>query len=178
MQSINKFVINNIAPEVSAEYIGYKMYKLGVAKIKSVTIGNIVGENKLEYQRCAMVIVDQWCDTEAAYDFLKNMKNSFVFVFRLPYRPNHNWYIIRTEDFEDCYGYPAIKSFAIFDNNYYNMLESRINIDLRPFNYTTALVNDERESFNMDYRNVTLRRHQAHFVPKGNLNYNNSVTIM
>ena len=115
-----------------------------------------------------MVTVDQWCDTEAAYDFLKNMKNSFVFVFRLPYRPNHIWCIIRTEDFEDCYGYPAIKSFAVFDNNYYNMLESRINIDLRPFNYTNALVNDERESFNMDYRNVTLRRHQAHYVPKGN----------
>jgi hypothetical protein len=182
MQSINKFVIDNIAPEVSAEYIGYKMYKLGVAKIKSVTIGNVVGENKLEYQRSAMVTVDQWCETESAYDFLKKMKDSSVVDFRLPYRPNHTWYIIRCEDFEDCYGYLAIKSFALFDKNYYDMLERRIKmdvVDLRPFNYTNVDAHSH-ERFNMDYRNVTLRRHQAHFVPTGNrLNYNNSsVTIM
>lgn len=157
MPYTNTFVINNIAPEVSVEYIGYKMYKLGIAKIKSVTIGNVVGEHNIEYQRSATVTVEQWCETEAAYNFLKKLNNSSIVEFVIHYAPRHTWNIIRSEDFGDCYGYITIKSFAIFDKNYYDNLEHRIKLD--PVNWR---INDH-ECFNA---NVTLRRHQSHFAPK------------
>ena len=72
--SINNLIISSIESQYTSEYIVNTFGNQEIAKINNITLCPYRKGN--EYFNIAYVSVEEWCDTEAAYNFIQRLKSS------------------------------------------------------------------------------------------------------
>lgn len=93
--SLIKFVyIPCVEKRVQASYIANAFEKTGIAMIKKVAIEPQKKKrfNKGKYNR-VYIEIDEWCDTESAYNFIQKLKNTSIetrFIHKMD-----KWWIVR-----------------------------------------------------------------------------------
>ncbi len=126
------FAIKNIASDITPEFIANVFYKHNLARISSVVIGC-----DSKHSRMAVIYVDRFVETEAAYNFVQRLKKPEVRC-KVIYKDDLAWTIVRYYDNPDA-ELMRVDYHCHFDIDYYE----------KPVT-----------NFKMLYPNVTLRRHQ------------------
>lgn len=72
--SFKSIMIHNVKPEYTAKYIASIMLTREIAKISSITLIPQMTNKDIYY--VAYIDIDSYCDTEEAYNFIKNLKSS------------------------------------------------------------------------------------------------------
>jgi hypothetical protein len=65
-------MITNIESQYTAEYIANVFWKQNIAKVSNITL--IPYLKDCEIYSVAYITLDQWCDSEAAYNFIQRLK--------------------------------------------------------------------------------------------------------
>ena len=101
MSPIKSILISNIMP-VPAESIAQDLFDKEIAKVSKITIQPYLnGDTVMSY---AYVLIKEWCDTEAAYDFIQQLTYGPIYWQYADYEP---WLVqINTHNDGDLDIYP------------------------------------------------------------------------
>ena len=72
--SINRLMINSLGVETH-EYIAQVFWNQRIAKVSSITLMPYFKKGKLGYYNMAYINIAEWCDNEAAYNFIQRLKD-------------------------------------------------------------------------------------------------------
>lgn len=112
--SINNLMINCIESQYTQEYIANVFWRLNIAKVRSITLIPYI-KNNIIYNM-AYIYIDQWCETETAYNFIKRMKDSSKEV-RVIYQDD-DWWTVELNTHNN--GNIFVGNYTLlFDENYY-----------------------------------------------------------
>lgn len=89
MTAITTLYIPNIEHFITAQYVRNVFYKNKLAIVQSVVIIPYINKYNL-----AVVQIDSWCESEAAYHFIQRLRNNNVET-RLVYSDD-NWWVVNT----------------------------------------------------------------------------------
>lgn len=71
--SVKNLIINSIEGQYTAEYIANAFWNQRIAKVRKITLVPYI--KKREIFSIAYIMVDEWCDSEMAYNFIQRLKN-------------------------------------------------------------------------------------------------------
>ena len=71
---IKTILISGINRYHNKDYIAYALLKADIAKVMSITLRPYVSGQRLYNE--AHIIIDEWCDTEVAYNFIQRLKKT------------------------------------------------------------------------------------------------------
>jgi hypothetical protein len=72
--SIKSLMINCVESQYTQEYIANVFWRQNIAKVSTITL--IPYLNNSEICSIAYINIDQWCDSEASYNFIQRLKDS------------------------------------------------------------------------------------------------------
>jgi hypothetical protein len=72
--SIKSLMINCVESQYSQEYIANVFWRQNIAKVSTITLIPYLNNSKI--CRIAYINIAQWCDSEAAYNFIQRLKDS------------------------------------------------------------------------------------------------------
>jgi hypothetical protein len=70
----NNLMITCVEKEYTSEYIANVFWNQQLARVKNVTLIAYIRTSDNELYYVAYIDIDQWCDTEAAYNFVNRLK--------------------------------------------------------------------------------------------------------
>jgi RNA recognition motif-containing protein len=76
--AIKNIMIRNINLQYTAEYIAYVLLSREIAQVSSITLIPEI-ENEMIFN-IAYIDIESYCDTEAAYEFIENIKYGFFIL--------------------------------------------------------------------------------------------------
>lgn len=92
--SAKNIMILDIKPQFTSEYIANLLWKREIAKVSSITLIPQIQNGEISH--IAYINIVSFCDTEVAYDFVKNMStDNFIFCHHEgdPENPDNFWII-------------------------------------------------------------------------------------
>jgi len=90
--SIQTVIINDVELQITSEYIANVLWEQNIAKVSTITLIPIL-KNSFVVQ-IAYIEVAEWCDTEAAYNFVQRLKNPDRET-RLVHNGNEEWWLVK-----------------------------------------------------------------------------------
>jgi hypothetical protein len=152
--TVKNIMISNIKPEYTAMYIANVLNTREIAQVTSITL--IPEIKNGEIFNIAYIDIDTYCDTEAAYEFIENIKSGFFVLYH---------------DFEDkpwvfqknTHNLGGLFVGTYTTNFYYHENENLQEIEEQIHDFDTELRIEYAIS---NSHNVTLRPHQ--FLEKKN----------
>lgn len=135
--SIKSVVISYVEPEYNAEYIANVFWRQNIAKVNSIVLIPY-SKNGVSFQM-AYVSIEQWAETESAYNFLQRLKTRNDKETRIIHRDDSWWTV---EGYKHSLGPHEYthQQLTTFNDSFY-----------------------EKECF-VPSPYVTLRPHQRHFA--------------
>lgn len=122
--SIRNLMITSVEGEYNQEYIAKVFWKLRIAKVSSVTLIPYLKNG--ETYSIAYINVDQWCDSEVSYNFIKRLIN--------PSKENRvihcdeNWWVVKINSHNN--GDIQVGSYTVtFDAAYFERREIAVFAD-------------------------------------------------
>ena len=97
--SVNSLMIPCIDSQYTHEYIANVFWNQRIAKVSSVTLLPFI--NSKEYN-VAYISVDEWCDSEVSYNFIKRLNNTNVET-RVIYNDDNWWTVYRCSEMRHCF---------------------------------------------------------------------------
>ena len=70
--SVNNLMITSVEDQYTAEYIANSFWRNNIAKVSKITL--IPYLKNSEIRNVAYIVVSQWCESEAAYNFIQRLK--------------------------------------------------------------------------------------------------------
>jgi hypothetical protein len=126
--SVNNLIISRIESQYTPEYIINTFWNQEIAKINNIYLFPYRKGN--EYFNIAYISVDQWCDTEAAYNFIQRLKSS-----------NRETRIVHHDDEWWCVqintNYDRVIMSDLVSDNYYEVVCGReiLSLPIKGINY-------------------------------------------
>ena len=146
MMSINSLTIQCVESRFTAEYIANAFWNQRIAQVKTITLVPYL-KNTVMFQM-AYVVIENWCDSEVAYNFIKRLQKAEGEV-RFVHQTDEWWPIQlrspNTTQFPSSFFFPR-------DVVFWNEVDKDI------------LKNGSAELFAGNLQNVTLRAHQKRFM--------------
>lgn len=156
-----------VESQYTQEYIANVFWRQHIAKVSSITLIPYLRNG--EIYNIAYIGIDEWCDSEAAYNFIQRVQNSNKEA-RLVHHDD-DWWPIQLNTHNN--GKINVGTYTVdFDSSYFNRVE-----------YDTAPCSDNEEELELhdletdlrilnaleNSQNVTLRPHQVAYLPKPKL---------
>ena len=88
---ISSIIISGIAEGYTAEYIANVLWKQGLAQISRITMLPYLEHDTNTMCFTAYADIQQWADTEAAFNFIKRLDKTFV--ARIVYHDDDAWHV-------------------------------------------------------------------------------------
>lgn len=107
--SINNLIINSVESKYTFEYIANAFWNQRIAKVSKITLIPYLKNN--EIYSIAYIMIDEWCDSEMAYNFIQKLKHKFNEA-RIVYYEEY-WWSVKINTHNDGYIYigPYTMSF-------------------------------------------------------------------
>lgn len=155
--SVKSIVISHIDAQYTHEYVANLFWNQQLARIKKIALvpyrKDKCVSGKLYFR--AYILIDSWCETEAAYGFISRLHNNSIET-RIMYQ-DEEWWTVSIN--EDPYEYEDIYTLT-FDRDYFeemNYEDSSSDEDYEPDAFYP-------QEFDLDtLNNVTLRPHKRQF---------------
>lgn len=152
MMSLNSLMIPCVESRFTAEYIANAFWNQHIAQVKTITLIPYL-KNTVTFQ-LAYVVIENWCDSEVAYNFIKRLQKTEGEV-RMIHKTDEWWpiqlssYNYNTE--KNTISFPS-SFFFPRDSTYWNEVDAEI------------LITGSENLFSDNIQNVTLRPHQKRFM--------------
>jgi len=119
--TIKSLIIHCVESQYTQEYIANVFWKQRIAKVSSITLIPYI--NKSEMYSVAYIYINEWCDTEAAYNFIRYLNNPSKEARIIHY--DDEWWPVQLIS-HNCDIY--VKDYTIkFDSAYFNRNETAYN---------------------------------------------------
>jgi hypothetical protein len=134
----------------TAEYIANAFWNQRIAQVKTITLIPYL-KNTVMFQM-AYVVIENWCDSEVAYNFIKRLQKAEgegEGEVRLIHRTDEWWPIQLSSYLINTTRFPSSFFFFPRDSAYWKEV---------------GLMNGSEDLFAGNIQNVTLRAHQKRFM--------------
>jgi hypothetical protein len=155
MMSLNSLMIPCVESRFTAEYIANAFWNQHIAQVKTITLIPYL-KNTVMFQ-LAYIVIENWCDSEAAYNFIKRLQKAEGEVRMI--HQTDEWWPIQLSS----YNYNTDKNTVCFPSSFFFPRDSADWTDVDAeilMKWSEDLFFDNIHNIH----NVTLRPHQKRFM--------------
>lgn len=133
-------MIQYVEGQYNHEYIANVFWNQNLAKVRSITL--IPYLKNSEIYNIAYITIEQWCDSEAAYNFIQRLKNPEREA-RIVHHEDY-WWLVELNTHND--GKMFVGTYTVVFNSYYFM--KNVSIDVTEYD-DIAITDDLKSEFNI-----------------------------